>query len=251
MTKLFLFHSEKVNKLLVFQLITHLALIPMIIYGDLWHWVIAFLIYTLWVTVGASATFHRLLSHKSYQCSKWWEWFGTLCCTLGGVGSSITWTAIHRQHHRYTDKPLDPHSPLHQGVLKVQFLIMMVKPNIRYVPDLLRDKFHVFMHNYYWLVHLCYAIICYLVEPFAVIYAYLMPALFLWHAGGLINTLGHKWGYKNYPADDSSVNNLLTGYFVGGEGWHNNHHADPKNYMFGHKWWELDLAGIYIRLIKQ
>ncbi len=96
-----------------------------------------------------------------------------------------------------------------------------------------------------------YAVICYLVDPFAVIYAYLMPALFLWHAGGLINTLGHKWGYKNYSPNDSSVNNLLTGYFVGGEGWHNNHHADPKNYIFGHKWWELDLAGIYIRLIKQ
>lgn len=251
MNKIFLFHSDHVNKLLIFQILTHLSLIPMVLFGNLLHWVIAFVIYTAYVTIGASATFHRLLSHKSYECSKFWEYLGTVLCTIGGVGSSITWTAIHRQHHRYTDKTLDPHSPIHQGFFKVQFLIMLSKPNIRYVPDLLRSKFHVQMHNYYWLVHLIYVAICLLIDPFAVVYAYLIPALLFWHAGGLINTMGHKWGYKNFQVDDSSVNNPLTGYLAGGEGWHNNHHANPKNYSFSVKWWEFDLAGIYIRLIKK
>ena len=71
------------------------------------------------------------------------------------------------------------------------------------------------------------------------------------HAGGLINNVGHTIGWQDYPSKDTSVNNPFLGVFVWGEGWHNNHHANPNDWLFGLKWWQIDVAGYLIRLVKQ
>lgn len=224
----------------------------MILYATPIDWLIAIAVYFFTGCIGMSGTFHRLLSHKSYSCNKLWERFGTVCATLGGTGSSIAWCAVHRAHHRFTDTDKDPHCPHHQGVLKVQFLSMFYQPNVKYVPDLLRDKFHIFMHKYYWAIHFCYACILYVLDPFAVVYAWLLPSMILWHAGSAVNTLGHMWGWQDYKINkDSSTNHPLLGIFMWGEGWHNNHHAFPADYKFGKKWWQLDITQYYIDIIKQ
>jgi stearoyl-CoA desaturase (delta-9 desaturase) len=127
---------------------------------------------------------------------------------------------------------------------------MCEEPNIRYVPDLLRSKFHLFIHKYYWLFNFSYILFLYCIEPFAVVYAYFIPTLLVWHAGSLINTLNHISGYRNFETKDASKNNFLTGYFVSGEGWHNNHHKSPSDPEFGKKWWELDLGWQIIKLVK-
>jgi stearoyl-CoA desaturase (delta-9 desaturase) len=237
--------------LFVFQILCLTAVAALLAYGSWWHWVVAFGVYAITGSVGASATYHRLLSHRSYQASVWWERFGTLAGTLGGVGSSLTWVAIHRAHHRWVDTERDPHSPRHKGWLSVQFLIMFNQPNLRLVPDLLRSKFHGHMHNYYWAIHAGYAACLLLIDPMAVLYAHLVPAAMLFHAGGLINTMGHSVGWQDYPGKDSSVNNPVLGVLVWGEGWHNNHHADPANWRFGHHWWQIDVAGYLIRMVKK
>ena len=64
------------------------------------------------------------------------------------------------------------------------------------------------------------------------------------------NYINHSWGYRNYNTKDNSKNNPCTAFLNFGEGWHNNHHARPSNYYFGTKWYELDIAGNLIRLIK-
>jgi stearoyl-CoA desaturase (delta-9 desaturase) len=237
--------------LFVFQLLCLVATAILLVYGTVWQWTVAFGVYAITGSVGASATYHRLLSHRSYQASVWWERFGTLAGTLGGVGSSLTWVAIHRAHHRWVDTERDPHSPRHKGWLSVQFLIMFNQPNLRLVPDLLRSKFHGHMHNYYWAIHAGYAACLLLIDPMAVLYAHLVPAAMLFHAGGLINTMGHSVGWQDYPGKDSSVNNPVLGVLVWGEGWHNNHHADPANWRFGHHWWQIDVAGYLIRMVKK
>ena len=192
-------------------------------------------------------TFHRLLSHNSYNSPKWFYYLGTLCGFYGLTGSPIAWAAVHREHHRYTDKELDPHSPLHKSFISIQWLSMFETPKVRYVPDLLKDKFQVFLHKNYFYIHACIAITFLLIDPFMLVYLYLVPAAILWNAGSFINTLTHMFGYRNYDTKDNSKNLFLLGFLMWGEGWHNNHHASPTNSQFGKKWWEIDIGGFLIR----
>lgn len=242
--------KNKINLLFIFQIITHLSLIPMILYGSWYHWGIAFFVYFLTGSIGMSGTYHRLLSHKSYKAPKWWEYFGTILATIGGTGSSIAWCAVHREHHRYTDTDKDPHCPHHKGFFRVQFLSMFHAVNIRYVPDLLRSSFHFNMHKFYWLVHLLYVGILYVLDPFSIIYAYLIPSFILWHAGSSINTFSHLFGWQDYVTKDTSTNHPILGILMWGEGWHNNHHAFPGDYKFGKKWWQIDVTKYIIERIR-
>ena len=128
--------------LFLFQIIAHLSIIPFIIYASWYHYIIVFLVYFVIGCFGMTITYHRLLSHKSFNSPKWFEYFGTIAGFYGLVGSPIAWVAIHKEHHHYTDKEKDPHSPTHHGFAKVQWLSMFDKPNPKYSSHLLRNKFH-------------------------------------------------------------------------------------------------------------
>ena len=196
-------------------------------------------------------TFHRLLSHKSWNPPKWYYKFGTLCGIYGLTGSSIGWVAVHREHHHHTDKEGDPHSPRHHGFIKVQWLSMFETPKPKYAIHLIRDKFHMFLHKWYFQLHLAIAGFWLLIDPMLLVAAYLFPAMVLWNAGSFINTLTHMFGYRNYNTTDDSTNIPVLGILMWGEGWHNNHHADPNNPSFKRKWWELDVGGLFIKLLSQ
>jgi len=71
----------------------------------------------------------------------------------------------------------------------------------------------------------------------------------VWHITWSVNSVTHVWGYRNYDTPDVSRNNVLIGWLAAGEGWHNNHHADPRSARQGHKWWEFDLTWMVIRLL--
>ena len=239
------------NSLIVYQILAHIALVSMFVYGTFTEWAIAVALYFFMATIGGTVTYHRLLSHKSFSSPKWFEYFGSIVAAIGGNGSGITWVAIHREHHRFTDTEKDPHSPLHKGLFDIQFLSMCEVPNIRYVPDLLRSKFHQWVHANYWIINIVYIGIVCLIDPFALVYAYFVPTLFVWHAGSFINTVNHTIGYQSTKTNDNSTNNIFTGILVSGEGWHNNHHAAPASPQFGKKWWEFDLGWQVIKLIQK
>jgi fatty-acid desaturase len=65
-----------------------------------------------------------------------------------------------------------------------------------------------------------------------------------------VNSVTHMWGYRNYETDDDSRNSAIIAFFSNGEGWHNNHHADPRSARHGHTWWEIDVAWLTIRLLE-
>ena len=71
----------------------------------------------------------------------------------------------------------------------------------------------------------------------------------VWHNTWAVNSVGHLWGYRNYETPDDSRNSLLIGIIAGGEGWHNNHHADPSSAKHGHMPGEFDFAWQMIRLL--
>ncbi|NBX48513.1 hypothetical protein EBT25_01005 [bacterium] len=239
--------------LLGFQVITHISVAVMVMYGQWYHWIGSLIVYFFTGCIGMSGTYHRLLSHRSYSAPSWWHKFGSLCGTVGGTGSTISWVATHREHHRFTDTDKDPHSPHHHNVWWVQFLSMFHPVHVKYVPDLLRSKFHQNIHKHYWTVHLLYALLVVAItqQLFSLVYLWLFPSFVLWHAGSFINTISHLWGTQDNVTRDYSTNNVMLGYLVWGEGWHNNHHADPGNYEFGRTPAQLDVTKHVINLVKQ
>ena len=76
-----------------------------------------------------------------------------------------------------------------------------------------------------------------------------LRTVLVWHTTWSVNSVTHLWGYRNYATRDDSRNNLLIGFLAAGEGWHNNHHADPSSARHGHRWWEFDLTWHIIRLL--
>lgn len=243
--------SASKKSLIIYQILAHISFVLMIIYGTGSQWAVGVGLYFLFATVGGTVTYHRLLTHKSFNSPKWFEYLGSIMGAIGGNGSGIAWSAIHREHHRFTDTEKDPHSPLYKSLFRIQFMSMCEEPKIKYVPDLLRSKFHMWIHKYYWIVNFIYIAVLIAIDPFAVVYAYFVPTLMVWHAGSFINTVNHTIGYRNFETKESSRNNFFTGYLVSGEGWHNNHHASAADPQFGKKWWEFDLGWQVIKLVRK
>jgi len=236
------------------QVLAHISAVYWCIY--LFDWSDLFLvlfIYFLTGCIGVTCVFHRLLTHKSYQCSKWFEYTGSVLATLGLVGSSLSWTAAHRLHHAKADKTGDPHSPAVLGFVRAQWMSMFSPLDLARSP-VLRSRFHVFLHRNYWYINLTYTVCLFALGGLnAVLIFHLVPAALLWNAGSLVNTVCHtRWlGTRWFITPDNSVNNLFLGILVWGEGWHNNHHADQRNWRIGRKWWQLDVGALIIQRIRK
>ena len=217
--------------ILLMQIIAHFSIIPMILFGSWYHWIIALFVYFLNGCLGMTMTYHRCLSHRSWKPHKFIERLFALFATIGLTGSAIAWVAIHREHHRFEDTEKDPHSPKYKGWFRTHFLSMFAPVNARYVVDLMKDKFYAFQHKHYLDINILFGFILYLIDPFAVIYIWLVPAMILWNGGSLIVSTSHRGGKQH--------NDLLFAFTTWGEGYHINHHDNPRQSRFG-KW---DLGG--------
>lgn len=235
------------QRLILAQILAHLSILPMLWFGSATHYALAICVYFLTGSLGMSATYHRYLSHRAWQPPRWFECVGGLLGTLGLCGSGIAWSAVHRTHHGHTDKEGDPHSPKLLGFWRAHFLSLRHLPNMRIVSDLLRDPVHRFLHERYWAVNLAYAGILAAIDPFAVVYLHLFPAAILWNSSASINSFCHVFGYKNFALENEARNNAIFGFLSWGEGWHNNHHAEPRAASFQRRWFEIDITARVIR----
>lgn len=240
-------------KLAVYQVVAHLSIIAIFFNFDLTLLLASFLIYYIMISVGISAGYHRLLSHKGYTAPLWFKNLSLLIGTLGLNASALVWAAMHREHHAYSDKEGDPHSPSILGILQTYFGVIIYQPKLRFAKDLLRDKHVMFFHKHYFKINLLYDLVLFLINPILVIYFHWLPAAILWHAEAAINVVTHlpKFGYRNYNTDDNSKNSHLLAVLIAGEGYHNNHHNNPKNTNFGHKNNEFDITSKIINFIKK
>jgi stearoyl-CoA desaturase (delta-9 desaturase) len=137
----------------------------------------------------------------------------------------------------------------------------------RYAKDLLRDPFYVWLHNH-WIGVVTISWVVFFAGGFVagrlgganvvdavqygigiMLWGVVVRTVLTWHYVHAINSVTHSWGYRNYNTNDQSRNNMFMGYIAHGEGWHNNHHADPNSAAHGHKWWEFDLTFWVIRIL--
>jgi stearoyl-CoA desaturase (delta-9 desaturase) len=213
--------------------------------------------YFVYGCLGIVVTYHRRLTHNSYKTYPWLTKILSVIGCFAGTGSPLAWVAIHINHHLKSDKPEDPHSPLHKGV-KIFTLdyVNEVSADTKWrMRELVTDKFQQFLHRYYFAILAAYSGILFIIGGFwLMIFAHWMPAVITGLMSNIVNYVGHMptWfgGYRTYNLTDQSSNNWLWSIPSWGESWHNNHHRFPKNAYFGKKWWEVDISGLVIKIIK-
>lgn len=215
----------------------------------------------VWFLVGPISqvlTLHRLLTHRSFKVSRWMESVLSLISVISTVGPTMSWVSTHRIHHAKTDTEEDPHSPNINGkfsILRglqvwVGYGWKMHKLTPFLVKDLIRHPIHKFIFDNYFKIILVYLLLLIAIDPILVLFAYALPMSCTVLLVGTVNVLGHVHGYRTYETRDLSTNSWLANIFSMGDGWHNNHHANPQNYRAGEKWWEWDLMGRVIDVIR-
>ena len=226
--------------------------------------------------LGINLCYHRLLTHRGLVCPKWLEYSFAILAVCCVQDTPARWVAVHRRHHQHADEQSDPHSPLvnffwgHMGWILIENDdLRRLGIYDRYAKDILRDKFYARLERYGWWMWI--VILSWMAFFFGGLLAALLSGasaskacqfgasvlvwgvfvrtVIAWHITWSVNSVGHRWGYRNYDTDEDSRNNLFVGLVSSGEGWHNNHHADPRSARHGHRWWELDVTWLTIRLL--
>jgi len=223
--------------LLAGQLVAMTSVFTMIPYATPFEWLIALIVYFCIMTFGISMGYHRYFSHKMFKCPVWFEYVMLFFAHLMMVGPVIVWVANHRQHHRFTDTENDPHSPKHKGYFYSYFLQVITKIEFKYVRDLLKVNRYRMQVKYYWHVLFAWAGVLLLIDPFAIVYAWLAPAGLAKIIGSLVFSYSHRSGE---PHDD-----WLVGMLTFGEGFHRQHHDKPSKVV----WHNHDITGMMIKAI--
>lgn len=213
------------------------------------------------VTIAAVTLFlHRAQAHRAVELHpvvshffRAWLWLTTGMVTR-------EWVAIHRKHHSRCETEEDPHSPQTQGIhallwrgveiyrVAAQDQAMLARYG-RGTPDDWLER-HVYGVHPNWGVGTMLVANVLLFGPLGLtVWAVQMVWIPFW-AAGVINGLGHWWGYRNYETDDAATNLVPWAILIGGEELHNNHHAAPGSARLSARWFEFDIGWAYIRLLQ-
>ena len=221
-------------------------------------------LYTMVVThiTIASVTIylHRHQAHRALELHaipshffRFWLWL-----TTGQVTKE--WAAIHRKHHAKCDTEEDPHSPVTRGIKKVFWegaelyraesknLETMAKYGHGTPTDWIERNLYT---KYSWLGVVSLLFINFAL--FGVIGISVWAVQMMWipiTAAGIINGIGHYWGYRNYDCADAATNIIPFGILIGGEELHNNHHTYATSAKLSSKWYEFDIGWAYIRCLE-
>jgi sn-1 stearoyl-lipid 9-desaturase len=221
---------------------------------------LAVAVFLWWVSgsLGIGMGYHRLLTHRGYKTPKWMEYFLTICATLALEGGPMAWVGTHRVHHQNTDKEGDPHSPndgglwAHMGwIMTGQTMHNSVQKLLPYMPDLRKDKFHVWITKWHWVPLTVLGVLLLAIGglPFLFWGIFVRTTLGL-HATWLVNSATHMWGSRRFLTADTSTNNWWVAILTFGEGWHNNHHAVPQSARHGLRWYEVDMNWYGIKALE-
>ena len=193
--------------------------------------------------------FHPILSHFM----RFWLWL-----TTGMVTKQ--WVAIHRKHHQRSDIWGDPHSPHVYGIWQVLFKGALLYHNASKDKEMI-DSYGVGTPDD-WMeknIYSKYSRVGITLLLFVNLLCFSWWGLLIWGiqmiwipfwAAGVINGLGHWWGYKNGQTNDHSRNISPWGIIIGGEELHNNHHLAPANVKFSRTWLEFDAGWMWINIFK-
>ena len=248
--KFFNIHSYH-HKLILLQVLLHIgAVVGLCLYWDPIWLLLALFAKFLFYNLGTEIGLHRLTAHRSFKTHRWIENSLLTLSRFGGYGASIGWSANHRVHHKNSDQDGDPHPS--REWFRTWFWIetnkkVTISPTV--VKDLMRNPYHKLQRDwYFWVIYGVY-IITALISVKFLVYFFIVPGMLAMHAGGLINVVCHKWGYRNFDTNDLSRNNIwVNAYsYFGGVGLHNNHHQNPGNWDNRVRPGEIDFSAWIIK----
>lgn len=227
----------------------------------LFDWMVCIGLYVMrmfFITAG----YHRYFSHRSFKTSRVFQFFLAFMAQTSVQKGVLWWAAHHREHHRYSDQPEDPHSMKIYGFL-YSHLGWILGPDYKktrfgLIKDFAKYKELVFLNKNHLIPPVVLAISVYLVgclvngggiaaiggvSGLSTLWiGFFLSTVFLYHGTFCINSLTHYFGKQRYKTGDESRNNLWLALITLGEGWHNNHHYYPVTTKAGFFWWEIDIT---------
>jgi fatty-acid desaturase len=227
---------------------------------------LAVLLNWLVCSLGISAAFHRMLTHRSFKPVRWLQLTLVLIGCLGFQGRPFYWVGVHRLHHADPDGPLDPHTPRHG--LAWSHIAWIVRQNTggkrrdRVIRDLLADRALSWINRWCPLIQVISVVAVYCIGSAAhrfgvqtgglscLLWAVSARVVWAYHATWLVNSAAHRWGYTNFATKDDARNLWWVALITHGEGWHNNHHAHPNSARIGLRWFELDPTWWMVRVFE-
>lgn len=225
-----------------------------------WEVVIYTLIVTHITIASVTIYLHRHQAHRALELHaipshffRFWLWLTTAQVTK-------EWAAIHRKHHAKCDTEEDPHSPVTRGIKKVLLegaeLYRIESKNKETLAKYGHGTPDDWIERNLYTPHSLWGVIALLFinfTLFGVIGITIWAIQMMWipiTAAGIINGLGHYWGYRNYDCADAATNIFPFGILIGGEELHNNHHTHATSAKLSSKWYEIDMGWGYIRVLE-
>ncbi len=258
-----------------FHLLALFACVPWLFSWSGLLWAVAGLY--LFGTLGINIGYHRLLTHRGFACPRWLEHGLSVLGACCWQGTPMNWVAVHRMHHQHSDGPGDPHTPRSSFFWSHMGWFLIYDPALynvttydRYARDLFQDRFNKWLERprVWRAIHLAQWAAFFTVgallgtlgtgSPWGglrlglswLVWGVFVRTVAVWHITWSVNSVTHLWGYRNFDTQDGSCNNWLVGLVSNGEGWHNNHHAEPRCAAHGRRWWELDVSYLTIRALE-
>jgi stearoyl-CoA desaturase (delta-9 desaturase) len=196
---------------------------------------------------GVTAGYHRYFSHRSFKTSRFFQFVLAFIAQTSAQKGALWWAAHHRHHHRYSDDPVDTHSPVQGGFWwsHVGWILKLENDETRFenVKDLARFPELVWLNRYHYLPSVLLGVSLFVIGGWPLLcWGMFLSTVLLWHGTFIINSLCHVIGSRRYETGDASRNNLLFALITMGEGWHNNHHHYQSSVRQGFFWWEIDLT---------
>ena len=222
--------------------------------------ILAYTLAVTHVTIAAVTIFlHRCQAHRALDLHaipshffRFWLWM-----TTGMVTKE--WAAIHRKHHAKCETEEDPHSPITRGIEKVVFegaeLYRVEARNRETLEKYGHGTPDDWIERHVYTKHSALGVSLMLVINvllFGVLGLTVWAIQMMWipvTAAGIINGIGHYWGYRNFDCKDASTNILPWGIIIGGEELHNNHHTYGTSAKLSSKWYEFDIGWMYISIL--
>jgi len=222
---------------------------------------IALLVFTQLTIFSVTLYLHRSMAHRAVDFHpvlahffRFWTWLTTSMITR-------EWAAIHRKHHAKCETEEDPHSPQFKGIDTVMWRGVELYRDARAqrediekygkgCPDDWIER-HLYTPHATMGPVVMLAINAALFGLWGVaLWAVQMLWIPFW-AAGVVNGLGHWWGYRNFETTDTATNLTPWGFWIGGEELHNNHHAFPSSAKFALRKWEFDIGWSAIKLLEK
>jgi stearoyl-CoA desaturase (delta-9 desaturase) len=227
-----------------------------------WWQVLLFVLVTTHITIcGVTIFLHRAQAHRALDLHpvvshffRFWLWIGTGMITKEFV-------AVHRKHHAKCETVEDPHSPQTRGLKALLLTGVELYRTETYNPETMAKyglgtpddwvERNVYTRFSWQGVGLMLVLDLFLFGAIGATVWAIQMAWIPWWATGVINGIGHYWGYRNFEAPDASTNVSPWGILIGGEELHNNHHTYPTSAKFSVKPYEFDVGWLYISLMEK